>query len=172
MAVLAWRQTAAGAANNMLRSLFNRFLPPLRSLERKLLNAFTERLSPDAATLLKKQIEQINLVQRHADHKEVNFYCMKHGKPAFDERFRFPTRQETKLATIRFTAVDAPELFRADIWLVHGHLFSIEFDRSPKQLSEESIEIERIDVLIDPMKPDNADQSNIPHRVQSRHRTR
>lgn len=169
MAVPAWRQTAVGAANNMLRTLFSRFLPPLRPLERKLINALVEHLRPGAGALLSKQVDQINLVQRHASEKEVNFYCIKRGKPAFDEKFRFPTKQEVKLATITFKAAGT-NLLRANFWLVHGHLFSIEFNQSPKQLHEESIEIKQIELLIDPMTPDDPTQSGKSVNVEPRHR--
>lgn len=103
--------------------------------------------------LLNKQVDQINLVQRHDGDKEVNFYSMKGGKPAFDETSRFPTRQEVKFASVKFKA-DETKLYCATFWLVHGHLFSIEFDQSPKKLGVEGIEIKEVKVLIDPMTVD------------------
>jgi hypothetical protein len=134
----------------MIHALFNWLRPSVRPLERKLIDALAERLGSDARALLMEQVEQINLVQRHAKDKEVNFYCMRQGKPAFDERFRFPERHETKLATVTFKAANAPKQLRADFWIVNGHLFTIEFKQSPKQLRD--IEIENLELFINPME--------------------
>jgi hypothetical protein len=142
------------AISDKLRTLFNRLAPPLRPLERELIVAVAAQLNAGARELLNKQVEQINLVQRHDADKEVNFYSMKGGKPAFDEISRFPTKQEVKLATVKFKAGENKVC--ATFWLVHGHLFSIEFDKSPKKLRDDAVEIQEVKILIDPMIADTS----------------
>ncbi|MFB3897681.1 MAG: hypothetical protein ACE14V_15420 [bacterium] len=135
-----------------IRIIFNRFFPPINPLERKLLNTVADHLSPGAKSLFMKQIDHINFGQRLVKGKEVNLYCIKHGKPAFDDSLRFPISQvEVKLATVSFKALDIAKPFRAVFWVVQGHFFSIEFNQSPKKIRPEDITITEVEILVDPM---------------------
>src|SRR5204862_5676748 len=75
----------------------------LNQLETLLLAELRRRLEPPAALLIARQIEQLNLVQRHSRSREVCCYSMKDGKPFHDHRNRFPDRtSELRFATINF----------------------------------------------------------------------
>ena len=137
-----------------LRLLHRRREPPLSALERRLLNALADQLSPEAKPLLSKQIEAVNLVQRHTSDKEVNLYHIERGKPVFDPAFVFPIAvEEVRLGRVSFVAPGKPKAFRVDFWIVHGHLFSLEFNQSPRGVDADRIEIEDVEVLVDPMVP-------------------
>ena len=136
-----------------------RLRPTLRPYEQRLIDALAGQLGPEAKALLVKQVEQVNLVQRHAEDKEVNLYAMKVGKPAFDGASLFPLRAEAKLAAITFKAPSHAKSCRVTFWLVNGHLFTLEFNQSPKALQPETIEIQKADVFVDPLKAVDAVQS-------------
>jgi len=137
-----------------IRILFNWLIPPLNSLEKKLLSAVASHLAPDAQSLFKKQIEQINFVQRHALNKEVNLYCMRNGKAFYDKCLRFPfDQEEVKLSSILISNTDNHTKYDVAIWLIKGFLFSIEFSYSPKGLIADQVEIINVKLLVDPMRP-------------------
>lgn len=128
--------------------------PPLKPLEKKLLDVLVAHLSSEAQAVLATQIGQVNLVQRHAGDKEVNLYHMERGKPAWDNVRLFPNAStETKLARISFAAADKSKPLRVEFWLVHGTLFSLQFTQSPRGIDPERIEIKDVKVLADPMVP-------------------
>jgi hypothetical protein len=134
------------------RMLFNWVARSLNPLEKKLLSELGDHLSPEARLLLSRQVEQVNLVQRHAKGKEANLYCLIRGKRSFDENFVFPVNKvEVKLARMRFVSMDVPTVFRVDFWVVRGHIFSLQYDQSPRRLRADRVEIEDVAVLIDPM---------------------
>lgn len=63
--------------------------PDLYPFETRIIEAVKSRLDVGGASRLQRQVEGINKIQRLANGKEVNFYRMLHGKPAFDESLRF-----------------------------------------------------------------------------------
>jgi hypothetical protein len=137
-----------------LRTLFNFWFPPINPVERKLLEAVGDRLTPSARAIFEKQIARINYVQRHSEGKEVNFYCMKGNTSTVDESSAFPFhQQEERLATVEFQASGIRKSFCATLWLVEGNLFCIEFDRSPRSIRSQSITVNAVTILIDPMAP-------------------
>ena len=138
----------------LLRILLNKFISPLRQYESALIDALAEKLNSEASSLLLEQIKRVNYIQRHDDQKEVNLYCIKYGKPFFHKKFRFPLKQsEIKLASIIFEVTAISKTFHADVWLVNGYLFSIEFNRCPKKIKNNNIEIKKIIIAINPMAP-------------------
>jgi hypothetical protein len=132
--------------------LHRRANPPLRPLERQLVEALSDALDAEAQSLLSKQMAQVNLVQRHAEDKEVNLYRMERGKPSFEEAARFAgTVSEAEVARISFQVPNVAGTFRASFWTVNGFLFSIQFSRSPKGIKNATAEIREVELLLDPM---------------------
>ena len=132
----------------LLRILLNKLISPLKQYESALIDALAEKLNSEASSLLLEQIKRVNYIQRHNDQKEVNLYCIKYGKPFFHEKLRFLLKQsETKFASVTFEVTAISKTFRADIWLVNGYLFSIEFNSCPKKIKNNNIEIKEIIIL-------------------------
>ena len=106
----------------------------LYSFEACVIEAIRSRLDPEAATRLQAQIDSINKVQRLTDGKEVDLYRVAHGKPSFDDSLRFPQgEEEALLGTVHLTHPGNPVTLKAEAWLVSGRLFSLVFDKPPKQ---------------------------------------
>jgi hypothetical protein len=56
-----------------------------------------------------------------------------------------------KLATVKFRDLKQSVDFKADVYLVNGHIFSIELSRSPRDLSADAVQISDVKILVDPM---------------------
>jgi len=136
----------------LLSALFGR--PKLSPVESQVLRAVSAELSPTAREVFNKQIDLVNLVQRHADGKEVNLYVMRRGKPVYEEQFLFPLRREVQLANVEMLGG------RAEVWLVEGWVFSILFDKPPKRILEQGVKIEQVRLLDDPMVAASADSAS------------
>jgi len=160
---------------NLLRFLRPRRKPLLRPLEKKLLEALAEHLSPEARELLCKQIEHINYVRRDSNDKEVNLYHTGRWSPvqaarwwfdfegairrqaeiakrSFPPSMLFPTTsEELCIASLSFAAPGKPRPIRVQFWVVHGHLFSLQFSQSPRGVPADQIHIRSVKVLADPM---------------------
>jgi hypothetical protein len=94
----------------------------------------------------------VNKVQRHADDREVNLYCMNRGKAFLDESLRFPNRSpEMLLATTSVKSFGLKRPLRAEIWMSNGRVFSIVFNKSPRDIGDDA-EVSDLKVLADPMK--------------------
>jgi hypothetical protein len=114
--------------------LLRRFKTKLYPLEQTLLNVVIDRAPACWKDSLKEQVETINLIQRHAKAKEINFYRLIRGQPSFDDRIRLSfTRGEHKLCTIAFSPSNYDMNIKADVWMVNGFLFSLGFSFSPKE---------------------------------------
>jgi hypothetical protein len=135
-----------------LSTLFGR--SKLSPLESQVLAAVSAELSPAAREIFNGQRDLINLIQRHAAGKEVNLYVMRRGKTCFDERLRFPLKaEETQLATVEMVEGGGRKSLRAGVWLVKGRLFSIEFNKPPREIVEQGANIAMVKILHDPMIP-------------------
>jgi hypothetical protein len=143
--------------------VFVRFLLGNRNklylFETLVIEAIKSRLDPEAATQLQAQIDSINKVQRLTDGREVNLYCIAHGKPAFDDRLRFPHgEEEALLGTVHLAHSDTPGTLKAEAWLANGRLFSLVFDKPPKRFfagqALDTVRPEAADVTVwmDPMR--------------------
>ena len=126
----------------------------LNPLESQVLSAVSAELSLPGRNVFNKQIDIVNLVQRHADGKEVSLYVMRRGKPVYEEQFLFPMRREVQLADVEMLGG------RAEIWLVEGWVFSIHFDKPPKRILELGAEIKKVRILQDPMIAASADSTS------------
>jgi hypothetical protein len=108
--------------------LFRRGTPGFTDFESKALSALSEVLSPSEMDRLRERVKRINLVQRLDGGREVNAFAMRGGKPVLDEDTRIDSSiGERALARI---AIEGPAgtANTAQVWLVDGNLFSIEFD--------------------------------------------
>lgn len=126
----------------------------LSVLERELLGAVEERLSEEAAGILRTQLREVNLVQRDPSGQEVRLYRTrwKFFQREFSSYFRNRSPQVC-LARIRLYDSESPEyLATAEIWLVSGRVFSIEYPlRVPKG---PDMAIRSVQLLIDPQAGD------------------
>jgi hypothetical protein len=123
-------------------------------LESALLRELQTYLRSDAADLLDKQLQKINLVQRHADSREVCCYSMERGTISHDPRVQFPaTDRELQLATITFSCPSSERQWVGKLFLVQGYFFSIVFDSPPKDIMQCDVpRIERVQLHCDPMR--------------------
>ena len=121
----------------------------LNSIETAVIEAVAAALPNDAAALLRTQVSLVNKVQRIDRDREVDFYHMEKGKPAFPDTALFPNRtEEFILAKVHLTNDSTGHQSNATITLVKGRLFCIEFSHTPRDLCEVdelSIEIEQLD---------------------------
>lgn len=123
-------------------------------LERALLSELTARLRPDAADLFARQLQGINLIQRHANSREVCCYSMKHGTVHHDPTLQFANQdRELRLATIVFSCMNSERHWTAKFFVVQGYFFSIVFDGDPKMIHEcDTPNIEQLQIHYDPMQ--------------------
>lgn len=106
----------------------------LYPFEEAILQSVVAQMDDVAGLRLKRQIDVMNKVQRIGDGREVNLYCMKNGKPAFDDSLRFPNAPaESMLASVVVRLPDNESKLTAKVWLAEGRLFSIEFTTPPKK---------------------------------------
>lgn len=135
-----------------LRVFLNWLVPPLTAVERKLIQAVAEQLTTEAKSLLYAQIERVDYVQRLTQGKEVNMYCMKANKRGPEQSLLFPLNQEeVKLAVVEFTSSASSKPFRATFWVVRGYVCSIEYNLTPKYVTDSNMTITKVKILIDPM---------------------
>jgi hypothetical protein len=131
-------------------------LPLFNTCEMCAIDAVNAHLSTEARDILEKQIGAINYVQRHSNGKEANLYRMRWGKPHFNDKLRFPySCEEESLANVTIVNEQQSRTIRSELILIYGRLFSIIFNYSPNDLSNNSGAIKASDVIIwfNPMQP-------------------
>lgn len=137
---------------SFFRNLFGKARPVFTPLERRILSAVEGELQGEAAALFARQVESVNLVQRHGGSREVNCYRMEGRRPRPDPSLRFPDQaRERELAEVRFRA--GGRSWRATVILVEGTFFSIVFDRPAESIQDQEAGITAVKILHDPMKP-------------------
>lgn len=116
--------------------------------ELRVLEAIARELRPDVAARLQYRIESINLVQRLDGGREVNAFSMSGGHATTNEPGRLDRLPgEHKLAYVEVSG--APGTANTCVvWLVDGHLFSLEFDEPTEHADESAIEAIKAEVLI------------------------
>jgi hypothetical protein len=136
-----------------LRDWFNRQGSLFNPLEAGLMAEVKSALSAEAGELWARQVERINLVQRHTQSREVLYYCIRNGKPYNDPALQFPAEvKELKFATVRFTAPGFSETWNAEFILINGYFFSIVFSASPEKIRTISgVRILTLEIHHDPM---------------------
>ena len=128
--------------------------------ESRVLDEVTSQLDAESGVRLQRQIEVVNKIQRLSNGKEVNLYHMRHSKPAFDDNLRFPhTASEALLASVDLARPDKRAKLKVEVWLAKGRLFSLVFNKPPKQffagtsLNAVRPEIANVKIWLDPMQP-------------------
>jgi len=140
-------------AINRLRAAMGAVAPALRPVERTILEAVANRLEPSARERLEGQIRETNFVQRQLKGREVSLYTLRDGQVKRNPDLRFPHQgDEVKLATVKLV-LPSTEKLRAEVYLVRGHVFSIQFEKPPREAGKDSDEATVTDVVIhmDPM---------------------
>jgi hypothetical protein len=118
-------------------------------LESCLIKNLQQALSPESARTLQGQLDEIDHTRRVAGVREVLYYSKK-GRPCSSRAFP-ANRAELKFARILFSVNGHPGTWRAELHLVKGYFFSIDFTPSPKEIQNATIiQIKRMDVLHDP----------------------
>ncbi|NBD38049.1 MAG: hypothetical protein GVY10_05725 [Verrucomicrobia bacterium] len=109
-------------------------------------------MSPEASGLLRSQVALINKVQRIDRDREVDFYHVEKGESEFPETVLFPNRaEELILAKIHITDPETGHQSKAEVFLVKGHLFSIEFSHTPRDFrGAKTLQIS-VEICADPM---------------------
>jgi hypothetical protein len=110
-------------------------------------------LEPPAAALFGRQVESIEMVQRHLGGVEVNFYPTRRGRQRHDPEIAFPNRsEELLLATV--TIVGPMGTGKARVYVVLGHLFQITFGEKPHGLGKSAaLRVGSVTIHVDPMNP-------------------
>lgn len=135
------------------RAAFHRY-------EAVILEKVGSNLKAEAAARLRSQMDKINKIQRLFDGEEVDLYQIKDGKAEFDDECRFPDRSDEVLwATVDLIHPQKRAKLKAEVWLVKGRLFALEFSSSPKKyfaglnIKKYEPELKNLKILFDPMIP-------------------
>lgn len=129
----------------------------LNTVERTVLDAVRRELPEELATRFGSRVESINRVQRLTKDKEVNLYHMKRGKPSRDDRHRLLDTDAEEVLLARVSIADGRHhQAEAKVWVVKGHLFSLSFSRSPRDLEGEVqvLDVKLFPPLTLPLPPD------------------
>jgi hypothetical protein len=133
---------------NTIKNWFSLYRP----YEKAILDSLVINCPECTKSILLKQLDCINKVQRHADGREVNLYCMKHGRVHFDNSLRFPNdSSELLFAIANINSTIQKQSIQTEIWLANGRIFSLIFDRSPKNLPADFV-VNNIKFLANPMR--------------------
>lgn len=148
--------TSSEPTHSKQRNMFGFTKNKLRSYETAVVSAVESKMPPDGRHLLRKQIDSVNLVQRLCHGKEVDLYRMRKGRAVRATEVAFPNRcDEGHLARVRFQLFSGvPRFITADVWLVAGVMFSITFDTRPKQMLRKQWAVDRCELLLDVMSPE------------------
>jgi hypothetical protein len=113
----------------LFAKLFRKFTP----VEEAVLQSVNSSMPALLRGRFSQQLLLINKVQRHSDDKEVNMYMMKAGQVSSPpvSSLLSSSDDEFKLGEVHLTAADGGLKMRADLWVVRGRIFSIEFEKSP-----------------------------------------
>ena len=140
----------------------------LYRFESDLLDAVKSHLAQDAALLFAAQIRAFNRIYRFSGGKEINLHGLR-GRNYDD--IRFANKQEQLLlATAILNSPKNNHSMKAELWLVNGRVFSVNFIKPPEAVfGKEGIDqakatVTDVKILADPMVEE---ESNIirPHTI-------
>ncbi len=122
-----------------------RFLP----FEKAVLTAVHAALPDPAASLMAGQIGSINRIQRLLEWREIEFYCMRWFRVAWQEAVKFPARGEFELARVTLSAPH--DRFRISVLAVGGIAFSLECEHPMRGLADAAdVTVGDVRILRDP----------------------
>jgi hypothetical protein len=122
-----WRKTCGVRMFSVSERLASYFRAPVffSKLESTNFDALVRELDSVRATTLKRQLAAVNRVHRSPDSEEVNLFVIRKGKSDFPPDLCFENRDEFNIGAVDIRAANGVKL-QADVWCVHGHIFSIE----------------------------------------------
>jgi hypothetical protein len=102
-------------------------------VERAVLYAVKKLLEEPFASLYQEQINLVNLVQRHADGKECNFYMMRFFRttPIPAELALPQLAVEYILGEVTLQHRETKKKVRARVYVVNGRVFCVTFNKAP-----------------------------------------
>jgi hypothetical protein len=126
--------------------------PLFTPLERSVVDAVLHATPGGPREQLLAQVQAMNRIQRFSHGKEVNLYCLRHGRPAFPERLLFSVLDELELARVTFTTGDGRKERSASVRMVNGRLFSIIFAQPPGNAARgpSSVRVTGVRLGVDP----------------------
>lgn len=123
------------AVTGVLRRLFGRKYR-LTCLERRALDAIGSKLSASLLGIWDRQIDAIHLCQRLTGGIGVCFYMREPEGGEGATSFRFQRNDEFIVATVAIALPELDSSITADVWMVSGRLFSIEYKGSINYFDE------------------------------------
>jgi hypothetical protein len=112
------------------RVWLNLFVPPLRPIERIVLDAWLAKADPETRSIGAEQIARYNLVQRGAGGREVNLYSIKYGLFLAEVPRLLPrVGREAVLGAVTLTV--RGQAVVCEVHAANGRLFSLVFEREP-----------------------------------------
>ena len=129
---------------------------PLKFYEKKILLSVGDQLPPEKQTEFIKQIDAIHSLVRNNGKKDVLFRYKAQDKERLQNASPFfNISPERTFASVKFQATELSEDFHAEIGLVNGVLFSIEFNKTPKAIGRKPVAIQETRIIAESMWPDH-----------------
>ncbi len=136
-------------------TFFSKRYEPLKPYEKRILLSVGDQLSPEKLAPFLKQIEAIHSVERNGRKKEVLCRYRAQDKMMLKDASPFSNSLPERIcASVRFQVASLNEAFQAEIGLVNGVLFSIEFNKSPKKIGRKPVAIQEAKIFPETMWPD------------------
>lgn len=130
----------------------------LRPYESACIAAWRQTLSESALVLLDEQCKRLGVYQRYSGERQLCFYDMTDKScESWPREILFPCQsEEVAVARLKLRSVAAPEVvLKADVILVRGRFFGLDFSKSPQSLRE-GVEVLNVKTLVDLMHPGGA----------------
>lgn len=125
-----WASTFAGLLN-LPTIAYGHFFGVYNPLEKAILSELCQQLGAHTRTVFTSQLEEINLIQyaESTSGSELNFFRIALSGVINTRLQKFELNIEEILMATIFFSVTSGERIRADIFVINGNFFSIEFNR-------------------------------------------
>jgi hypothetical protein len=98
----------------------------LAPFERFLLRRLEEHVPPELASILRRQWDGLNLIQRSPDWEELRFYRIVRGRVDRSALPLLPVRDgEVKLLSLALRPTPGKDPLHVNLWAVNGWFFSL-----------------------------------------------